>query len=136
MEFTVPQFIEKEPKIVGPFSFKQFIYIGTAGGLIVFLYFSIPSFTLFLLLAIILAGASLALALLKIGGIPLPQIIKNFFIFLTKPKIYLWAKKTVSPKIFLQERESKEKTRDEPSLKITEKSHLGKLSSFLEIKTK
>jgi len=27
MEFTVPQFVEREPKLIGPFTFKQFIYI-------------------------------------------------------------------------------------------------------------
>ena len=73
MEFTVPQFIEKEPKIVGPFTFKQFIFIGIAGGLSIFLFFAV-SFFIFIILAIILLGGAFSLAFLKIERISLPVL--------------------------------------------------------------
>ena len=135
MEYTVPQFIEKEPKIVGPFTFKQFVFIAVASLLVVFVYFSVKSFFLFLVLAFLILGSALALALLKLNGIPLPVVIKNFFVFLLKPKIYLWRKKEFVVKISreVKKEEPKEK---ETTLKVGEKSRLRELSTFLESKTK
>ncbi len=135
MEYIVPQFIEREPKIVGSFTFKQFIYIGIAVGLSIFLYFLVPFF-LFLIIAIILLGTAFILALLKIGGAPLPTVIKNFLIFLTRPRIYLWRRKVIPPKVLKKVEKPKEEVKEESILKITEKSHLRKLSTFLETKVK
>ena len=80
MQFIVPKFIERKPKIIGPLTFKQFVFIGTAGGICLFLYFIVP-FWLFMIIALFLLGGSSALAFLKIGKDPLPIIIKNFFIY-------------------------------------------------------
>lgn len=137
MQFTVPQFIEKETKIVGPFSFKQFIYVGIAGGLCAFLYFIVP-FYLFIIIAVILIGGALAMAFYKKQGIPLPNVIAGFFTFLFKPKIYLWKKKGTPPK-FLQ-KEKKERESDiennpkESQLKIHKSSNLNELSKYIETK--
>lgn len=89
MEFIVPQFIEQEPKIVGPFTFKQFVYIGAALLILTLLYFSVPKY-LFIPLAIVLLGIALSCALLKIHGIPFPMVLKNFFTHLASPKLYIW----------------------------------------------
>ena len=135
MNFIVPQFIEREPKIVGPFTFKQFIFIGIAGGFSIFFYFLLPFF-LFLLAAVILMGGSLALAFLKIGGVSLPVAIKNFFFFLSKPKIYIWEKKFAPPKISGKTEKPREETAEESALKVAERSQLRRLSTFLETKGK
>jgi len=134
MEFTVPQFIEKEPKIFGPFTFKQFIYIGVAGGISIFLYFMLP-FPVFLLVAVFLLGGAFALAFLRFGGISLPIVIKNAFVFLSRPKIYLWKKKAIISKIARKIEKPKE-AKEESILKITEKSHLRDLFTHLETRTK
>lgn len=133
MEFTVPQFIEREPKIFGPFTFKQFIYLCIVGGVLIFVYFLAP-FPLFLLIAFISIGSALLLVFLKIEGTPLPTVMKNFFIFLINPKTYLWRKKISVPKIIKKKEEPKKEIKEESSLKITEKSHLRKLITFLETK--
>lgn len=142
MEFTVPQFIEKEPKIVGPFTFKQFIFIGIAGGLSIFLFFTVP-IPVFIILAVILLGGAFSLAFLKIERTSLPVFIKNFFIFIFKPKIYLWKKKITPPKFLpaesgkeKKELELKEKTEEErkSKLKITKGGHLDELFTRLETK--
>lgn len=134
MEFTVPQFIERETKIFGPFTFKQFIFIGIAGGISIMLHFMLP-FHLFLLAAIVLLGGALALAFLKIGGASLPIVIQNAFIFLTRPKIYLWQKKAVFLKIAKKTKKIKEEKEESP-LKVSEKSYLKDLHVYLESKTK
>jgi len=136
MEFTVPQFIEKEAKIVGPFTFKQFIFVGTAGGISVFLYFTLPLF-ISVILIIILMGAALALSFVKIEKTSLPEYIANFFIFLFRPKVYLWKKKTGAPKFLKKERAMvKELTKKEKTgeLKVSRGSRLDELFTKLETK--
>jgi len=137
MEFTVPQFIEREPKIIGPFTFKQFVFIFLAGGICLFLYFTIAekNFGLFLFAAIFLLGGALALAFVKIGKTPLPIFIKNMFIYLFGPKIYLWKRKIVLPKIRPVEK-TKETTEEKSSLKVAGRSKLKQLFTRLEAKNK
>lgn len=140
MEFTVPQFIEKEARIVGPFTFKQFTFIGTAGGICLFLFFVLP-LSVFIIATIILLGGAFALALLKVGKTSLPVFIKNFFIFIFKPKIYLWKKK-ISPPKFLKKEKVKEKEigkKEEEigkksELKVTKGSRLDELFTRIETK--
>lgn len=135
MEFTVPQFIEREPKIVGPFTFKQFIFIGIAGGICIFLFFTVSLFV-FIIMAIVLLGGAFALAFLKIGKTSLPVFIKNFFSFLFKPKIYLWKKKTSPPKFLKKEKVKvkKEEIEEESKLKVSKGSRLDELFTRLETK--
>lgn len=137
MEFTVPKFIEREPKIVGPLTFKQFIFVAVAGAACFFLYFFIgkKNFALFLPIAIILMGGSLALCFLKIKGYSLPMIIKNFFTYSISGKIFLWKRKIVSPKFKKVEKFEKAEVGEESTLKMAKKSHLQKLSTQVETKT-
>jgi len=136
MEFIVPQFIEKEAKIVGPFTFKQFIFIGSAGGLTILLYFILP-FPLFVILAVILLGGALALAFLKINKTSLPTHLAHLVSFMFKPKVYLWKKKTSMPKFFKREKEMVEKITEKkegPKLKVSRGSRLDELFTKLETK--
>ncbi len=138
MRFTVPQFIEHEAKIVGPLTFKQFIYIGFAGAIGFVLYYSVP-FIIFLAAAIILGLGALALAFLKINGRSLPTILENFLKFSSSPKIYLWQKKKTKTEIFKKSipqpvdkrAETEEK---ELPIKITKESQLKKISTEIDIK--
>lgn len=130
-EFTVPKFIEREPKIVGPFTFKQFIFVGTAGIICAVLYFTIP-FYFFLLATVLLTSGALALALVKIEGRPIPLLFKNFLSFLFASKIYLWKRKTLTPKVIKKsgpEKKEKEKT---PVPRVVEKSRLKDLLTRIE----
>jgi len=132
MRFTLPQFIEHEPKIVWIFTWKQFIYIGAAGTIGFILYLTIP-FLYFILITIVLILGALSLAFLKIGGRSLPTILVIFFKFRISPKIYLWGKKEMPVKVFKKEIVKEEKEEEFPSLKIVEKSQLKKLASKIEI---
>jgi len=139
MQFTVPQFIEHEAKIVGPLTFKQFIFIGVAGAVCFVLYFSIGKTNsfLFLVLSIIIFGIGTALAFLKIGGRNLPTILKNFLSFLVAPKIYLWQKKELPLKFIRGTKKRVEvETEPTPTLKFAEKSRLKKLSNQIETGTR
>lgn len=134
MEFTVPQFIEKEAKIVGPFTFKQFIFIGIAGALSIFMYFVLPLF-LTIIIAVPLIGGAFALAFLKVSRTSLPAFIANFFTFFFKPKVYLWDKKTGSPKFLKRDKKMAQdltEEKDEGELKVSRGSRLDELFTKLE----
>jgi len=140
MRFNVPQFIEHETKVVGPLTFKQFIFIGGAGVLCFILYYSVP-FSIFLAASVILGGTGTALAFLKIGGMSLPSILANFLKFSITPRIYIW-KKREQPGIRVYKREEKTspakaaRNEEELPLKIAEKSRLKRLHTQIETKTK
>ena len=138
MQFTVPQFIEHEAKIIGPLTFKQFIFIGTAGTICFVLYFPIAkiNFFLFLILSIIILGVGAALALLKIGGQGLPTILTNFLRFSLGSKIYIWKEKGTPITIFKKVEIKKKVKKEELPLKIAEKSQLKKIRNEIEMKTK
>jgi len=135
MRFTVPKFIEHEAKIVGPLTFRQFVFIGIAGGICFVLYFIAP-FSIFLVGSLVLGGGAMALAFLKIGGRSLPIILGNFLKFSISPKMYIWKKTEAPIKVFKKERVKKEKVKDELPLKIAEGSQLKKLRTKIETQTK
>ncbi|TET84890.1 MAG: PrgI family protein [Candidatus Nealsonbacteria bacterium] len=135
MRFTVPKFIEHEAKIVGPLTFKQFIFIGVAGAVGFILYFTVP-FSIFLIASLILGGGAMALAFLKIGGRSLPTILGNFLKFSISPKMFIWRKTEAPIKVFKKEKIKKETVEEELPLKIAEKSQLKKLRTQIETKTK
>lgn len=135
MQFTVPQFIEKKPKIVGPFTFEQFIFVFSAAGVCFFLYFVLP-FSLFIIFAILLGFVSLSLAFVKVQGVPLPTVLKNFLIYLLSPKIFLWRRKVSHPKFTQVKREVVKEEKKERDLKMSENSRLKNLSSYIETKSK
>jgi len=135
MRFQVPQFIDYEIKIIGPFTFKQFMLIAIAGTVCFILYFTI-SFAKFLLATIVLMGVALTLAFVKVGGRSLPIILMNFFNFSLSPRIYLWKKKEMAPRFInikrIEKVEKKEEEKDTLPLKIAEGSRLKNLSTQIE----
>ncbi len=138
MRFTVPQFIDYEAKIVGPLTFRQFIYVGIAGAVCFVFYFTFP-FYIFIISCIILGGGALAFAFIKIGGRSLPTILANLLRFSLTPKMYIWRKKeelvTVYKKTTPASAESAADEEELP-LKIAEKSRLKKMKTQIETKTK
>lgn len=136
MRFTVPQFIEYEAKIIGPFTFKQFVYIGLAGAVCFVIYFTFP-FYLFIISSFVLGIGALSLAFLKIGGRSIVIIIGNFLRFKLTPKMYIWRKKEQAITVFKKEKgEKKEELEEELPLKIAENSQLKKLRTKIETQTK
>lgn len=99
MQFHVPQFIDIEDKIFGPFTFKQFIYLTGAAGFSFVLYKALPLFIAIFFIIPVVAFA-LALAFYKVNNRPFIQIIESAFKFSLKKKLYTWKKeeKKIKPK--------------------------------------
>jgi len=91
MKFEVPQFIDVEDKIVGPFTFRQFAYLVGGAGLCYIALKIIPG--IFCILAIIpIAGISIALAFIKVNNKPLLNVVESAFNYTLRKKLYLWKK--------------------------------------------
>ncbi len=86
MQFSVPQFIDVEDKIIGPFTLKQFGFIFGGGlidvGLFKLLGLSIP----FFFLAIPIALATLFFSFGSFNGKRIYDVIPIFLRFLSAPK--------------------------------------------------
>ncbi len=94
--YEVPQFSEIQTKIVGPFTLKQFLYLGFGGG-IFYLFIKTLNFFLALLFGVPIAALALALAFVKINGQPFSKFLADAFKFISRPKFYIWKKEL--PKI-------------------------------------
>jgi hypothetical protein len=91
MDYQVPQFIEVEDRIFGPFTLKQFIYIAGGGGICAILLLTLPLFFALLLGAPVAALAT-ALAFLKINNKPFIEILEAGFNYYVGKRLYLWRK--------------------------------------------
>ncbi len=92
MNFTIPQFIEMESKIVGPLTFKQFVFVAIGTTLSFVIYFSVgkASMPLALALIAIIEGGAGALAFVKIDGIDIIKVIQHSIAFAIAPQVFLW----------------------------------------------
>lgn len=92
MQFQVPQFIEIEDKIVGPLTFKQFLYIiGGLGGSFIFYQLPIWNGVKFFLV-ILSAGIGLAFAFYRVHNKSLLELLEAASMFYAGKKLYLWKK--------------------------------------------
>mgnify|MGYP001562304352 FL=1 len=93
MRFQLPQFIETEIKIIGPFTLKQFLWVAS-GVVFLFLDFSIFTGIIAIAIAIPIVGIAGAFAFLKIDDMPLINYIANMLSFSFGPKKYLYEDET------------------------------------------
>ncbi len=91
MRFQVPQFIEREARVVGPLTFKQTAYLGMPAAVAFFLYFTAPFFV-FAFSAVVLLSIGFLFAFVSMGGRSFPTILFNFLHFSVGPKTYIWKK--------------------------------------------
>lgn len=130
MPFQVPQFIEHDPKILGPFTLKQSVYIGSALGICFFLYLSLgqTNFFLFVLVSGLVFGIAIALAFIKIEGLGVPLVIKNFINFTLNTKLYKWERKETP--VFLPTKKSNkvEIKEEKTKLKIKKGGRIDQLN--------
>ncbi|MBU1292479.1 PrgI family protein [Patescibacteria group bacterium] len=94
MEYQVPQFIEVEDKIFGPFTLKQFIYVAGGVGLCAMLLLYLP-LIIGIILALPVGAFTAALAFYKINNKPFVEIMEAAFKYYVGDRLYLWKKEKV-----------------------------------------
>jgi hypothetical protein len=90
MQFRVPQFIDVEDKVFGPFTLKQFGYMAGAGGFAFLIWTFVSIKFLAILLIMPISGIFLALAFAKFNNRPFGDLLENAFTYYTNPKLYTW----------------------------------------------
>ena len=90
MRFEVPQFIEIEDKIFGPFSWRQFLYLSGGLGMAVVLF--LTSKLLFVFIGIPLAALAGALAFYPVNNRPFSFFLEAIFNYIGSQRLYLWRK--------------------------------------------
>lgn len=131
MRFEVPQFIEVEDKIVGPLTWKQFVYLAGGAGILIIVYFVADSILILMLVGTPIAALAGFLAFHQINNRPFSVFLESFINYITKSKLYLWRKEQQQTIILREER----------SLPITDpvaqtqKKTLASLSRKLDMNT-
>lgn len=93
MKFEVPQFIEIEDKIIGPFTWRQFVYLAGGGGWAVAILLLSRSFIIFIILGLPVAGVALFLAFVPVNNQPFSRTLESIYYYLMGHKLYLWQQK-------------------------------------------
>jgi len=90
-QFTVPQFIDVEDKIIGPITTRQFVII-LSGFLIMALCYRLLDFAAFIFSAVVLLIIIAVLAFAKINGRPFHFFLLNIVQTFKRPKVRIWLK--------------------------------------------
>ncbi len=106
MRFQVPQFINVEDKLLGPFTIKQFVYLVGGGGMVYIAYNFLPWYLSFPLILPVV-GFALALAFYRPNGKPFIYMVQAAIQYLLSNRLYLWKR---VPKPMTPERAAKELT--------------------------
>lgn len=90
-KFIVPQFIDKEDKILGPITVRQFLI--TLGSVFAgFIEYKIFQFEYFIAIALLTVGLGAVFSFVKINGQPFHIFFVNFLQTQTRPKLRVWDK--------------------------------------------
>jgi len=90
-QFTVPQFIDVENKIIGPITTRQFIIILT-GAIIIAISYKLADFSLFVTTAVVVLVLVAAFAFVKINGRPFHLFVLNVVQTWRRPNLRVWRK--------------------------------------------
>lgn len=96
MQFKVPQFIDIEDKLFGPFTFRQFVYLVGGGGMVFVIYKVLPLWIGIFLIIPIAALAGL-LTFYKINNKPFSYYLQAGINYAISSKLYIWKQRLVKP---------------------------------------
>lgn len=128
MRFEVPQFIEIEDKIIGPLTWKQFVYLAGGAGVLIILKIALP-FIFFVIIGNPFAVLAATLAFNRINNRPFSIFLESFLNYMRKTKLYLWRKET--PQTIIEKTAVTEES-PSPSLNFNQKQSINSLSRKLE----
>lgn len=96
MRFKVPQFIDVEDKLFGPFTFHEFAYMIGGGGIVYVLFKLLPIWiSIFLIIPV--AGLTVLLVFYKINNKPFIFYLQAGVSYLVSSKLYIWKQRLIKP---------------------------------------
>ena len=129
-QFTVPQFIETEDKIIGPITTRQFLIL-TFCFSVIGVFYKVFDFSLFVTASIVWFAIWVVVAFVKINGRPFHFFVLNVIQTFKKPNLRVW-QQISSPEIeiFEEIKEKKEYIPQKPKTLTT--SRLTELSLIVD----
>lgn len=131
MRFEVPQFIEIEDKIFGPFTWKQFVYLGGGVGMAVVMFITMPFF-IFVLIGVPVGGLAILLAFYPVNNRPFSTFLESMVYFYKSARVYHWRKKA---NIVYKEKTAGRDYSLSNGVPIKETAGINNLSRRLELNT-
>lgn len=131
-QFTVPQFIDVENKIIGPLTVRQFVII-LAAAIIIGISYKLADFALFLVIGILTLILAALFAFVKINGRPFHLFLLNLFQTLRRPGVRIWSNRLTT----LEEGEPVLEVKAQAPVvapKLYKKSRLAELSLVVDTK--
>lgn len=106
-QFTVPQFIDVEDKIIGPITARQFI-IMLAGFMLIAVCYKIFDFSAFITFGLLIFAVSGTFAFAKINASPFHLFVLNLIQTFKKPNLRAWNHALGKTEAHYEEDEKKE----------------------------
>jgi len=137
MATKIPQNIDKEDKLVGPLTLKQFLYILGASSLIFVIHqYYVDGylyFTEFIIISVLISALALSLAFFKINGRPFIVFLGHTIAYIFAPKIRFWApdNKTSIAKLKIADLETKTQEKSNQDID-TDHGKVEKLARILD----
>ena len=131
-QFTVPQFIDVEDKIIGPIVARQFIIL-LVGFILIGVGYKIFDFSLFLTVGVIILIISGTFAFARINGRPFHLFVLNVFQTVKRPSLRIWNNLTHKT-IVVEKEKIIEQAVIVPPAKHYLKSKLAELSLIVDTK--
>ena len=126
MQFKVPQFLDIEDKIFGPFTFSEFVYLVGGAGLCFILY-KVLGLLIGFIPILAVAGFAGALTFYRPNNKPLVTMLESGLKYLMQDKLYIWKRKTIKvTKKITPEKENSEGAKEQRIAKL--ERLIGKLT--------
>lgn len=133
MQFKVPQFLDIEDKIFGPFTFSQFAYLAGGAGISYFLY-RLLGFWLGAIPIMIIIGLALALTFYRPNDRPFVDMLESAFTYLANSKLYIWQREKITQIEKIQKEKKEEKIIHNPKLNRSKLRDLAWSLDILDLK--
>jgi hypothetical protein len=127
-KFLVPQYIDVEPKIIGPVTVRQFIEMLVCA-LIDFIIYKLFYFNIFVVLGLINTAIFLIIAFFRINGMPFHYFVLNLLQTMRKPRLRVWNKIAIAA---LPTEEARPTAKIIPTKKPMPASKLSDLSLLID----
>lgn len=112
MQYSIPQFIEIEDRIIGPLTLKQFLWLLGGGGVLTFIWMVTGgNVAVFIIVAIPIGAMFAGLAFVKISNQTLLVFLTNIFMFAFSPQLRVWQRTYEhhrEPKVIIQKNMKKD----------------------------
>lgn len=130
MQYKVPQNIDLEDKIVGPFTAKQFVYLLVGFCITYVLVITIGTGPFAMLIIVPVVALTLSLTFIRVQDRPFEQFIVAVLRYISRPKLRTWNRAGDPPTLVIK-RTQKNVFKPVRRAKVT-KSALEQLSATLD----